>query len=195
MRLALAWAGLLCSGAAAAAIAATLVPSAALGNFGYYGLLVAGSMPRVAAASIVGTVLGSLAGRRTQPRWIRTLAVTLGVASALMSGTFSTVVLLKAYAFGLPISSRWFSAVDDDEQPEATAEAVTLSSSDGTRHIDADLYRPAAPNRQTTQGAIVVVHGGAWRHGATAENPWSSTATCCWTFATRWPPWLIGACR
>src|SRR5260370_28620426 len=166
-------AGLLCSGAAAGAIAATLVPSAALGSFGYYGLLVAGRMPRVAAASIVGTVLGSLAGRQAQPRWIQMLAVTLGVGGALVSGTFSAAIVLKANAFGLPVSSRWFSAVGDDERPAPAPDAVTLSSSDGTWHIDADLYRPSAANRQTAPGAIVVIHGGAGRHGDPGENPLS----------------------
>ena len=155
----------------------TVVPSAVLsnlGNLGYYGLLAAGSMPRLALAGIVGTVLASLAGR-TEPRWVSTLAVVLGVASTVVSGTFTAAVVLKAHSLGLPITPQWLSqAARDGEPRRAGPEAITLSSASGDWRVEADLYRPTAVDGPAKRGAIVVVHGGAWRFGDKGENPWSN---------------------
>jgi acetyl esterase/lipase len=120
-------------------------------------------------------VLAILAGRHTRPRWVSTLAVVLGVGSTVVSGTLVAAVVLKVHSLGLPITPQWLSqAAGERERQQSEPEAVTLSLAGGDWHIEADLYRPTAAGGPAKRGAIVVVHGGAWRFGDKGENPWSN---------------------
>ena len=173
--------GAVCSAVAALGLAVVMAPSAIAGRLDYYALLAAANLPRLAVAGFVGLLLGCLAGRGTEPRWVGTLAVTVGAASTVVSGAMTAAVLLKAQSLGLPITPRALGLAPrrdqeagDGEQQRSAPETITLDSSDGGWHLDADLYRPVAKDGLKARGAIVVVHGGAWRHGDKGENPWSN---------------------
>jgi len=165
--------------AAALGIAVAMAPNAIAGRLDYYALLAVGNMPRLALAGIAGLLLGSVAGRGTEPRWVGTLAVTLGVCSALVSGALTAAVMLRAQSLGLPMTLQSLGLaqrqlIGDGGQGWSEHEAVTLASSDDPWRIEADLYRPSPRGELTQRGAILVVHGGAWQHGDKGENRWSN---------------------
>jgi acetyl esterase/lipase len=153
-----------------------MAPNAIASRLDYYALLAAGNMPRLALAGIAGLLLGGLAGRGTKPRWVGTLAVTVGAGSALVSGAMTAAVLLRAHSLGLPIMAQALGLAQRRDQSVGGGQAwsepelVSLNSRDNGWRIEADLYRPSSRGALTERGAIVVVHGGAWQHGDKGEN-------------------------
>jgi acetyl esterase/lipase len=140
----------------------------------YYTLLAGGSTPRIAALAGVGCALAlPVVARAGRLRWLSWSALALGAASAGVSAALTIPVFRAARSLGHSISVRQslFGGSDDLALDPAL---VTFSATDGW-HLDADIYRPlGSVPRFSEDGrglpAVVIVHGGAWRHGDKGEN-------------------------
>jgi acetyl esterase/lipase len=160
--------GVACTGAATAGVLAALAP-AGLGRWDYYRLLAAGNMAQVAGCALVGVLLGLLGGDARR-RWPARLTAGLGLASALIAAGFVGALAWTARSHGLSLGALLPCSIG---RRQATGRPTTVSvvADDGLALL-ADLYRP--PTDSSRRAAIVVVHGGAWRHGDKGENPASN---------------------
>jgi acetyl esterase/lipase len=155
LNLALAVASILCSVVSAAGAALVIWPSAPE-RIAYYQLQAGGMTERLSLVGLVACLLALPAVRRKG--WLGRAALALSVASAGINAILAAPVWVMARSLGYEISLRETSVSSEDP------ELVTF----GSAGLEADLYRP----RPTTalKPALVVVHGGAWRHGDKGEN-------------------------
>jgi acetyl esterase/lipase len=154
--------GLCLSVGAAACVALALAPRTP-GRVAYYALLGAARLPRAAALGGLGAVLAAPgAGRGFAAARV---AVGLGVLSMLVGGVLSAVVLRTARIHRLSLSVSH--AVWGSTKSRIAPQQVTFTN-DPQLQLDGDLYRPPSGNARSS-ACIVVVHGGAWRHGDKGE--------------------------
>jgi acetyl esterase/lipase len=156
--------GLLCSGAAAAGTTLAFVTSADA-RLGYYALLASGSTARFLALASCGCLLGVASVVRSRGRhWSGWLVVIVGAASTVVNAALTVPVFVAARSLGQPISVHE-ALFRSDTPATIQPEVVTYSAGDEWQ-LQADLYRP----EEAPAGAVVVVHGGAWRGGDKGEN-------------------------
>jgi len=125
----------------------------------YYQLIAGGITDRLTLLGLVGGLLAlSAVARNTRPRWLAPSALVLGVVGAGVNAVLTAPVILTARSLGHEIS------LSDTSVSSEDPEVIVF----GDARLEADLYRP---RRSTVPApAIVVVHGGAWRHGDKGEN-------------------------
>ncbi len=131
------------------------------------GLLSSELSPHLFFCAVVLLALAFWAlSRRRQPRFFL-LAAVLSLLSALLAGwqTVSIIVFARERAEKISLlDSFLFKKVEANAAVKL--EGKEYARPDG-RPLELDVYQPSKPSR--THPAIVVIHGGSWRHGRRSD--------------------------
>ena len=153
----------LCGIGSTACLALALAPCAP-GRLGYYALVCGASLPRSAALGALGVLLSPPAGFHAGGKLGR-LAGLLSLISSAGSLLVSASALRTAREHELSVSPA--DGLRGRLDARLAPRTVVFASGKG-RQFNADIYAPTGGH--TSRVGVVVVHGGAWRHGDKGEN-------------------------